>query len=131
VSRTAQANSSPSVAYVQTLPPDTYIIDVRSEVDCLKSSLADAHCLSVEMLLPTPSRLANFSGLLWQLGTVGLTGEEHVLIVGQSTLRKDFIGGVLYLAGQRKISILEPSIADSSSTPKAWVFDAGRSCMMK
>lgn len=49
--------------------------------------------------------MANFSGILWLLGTAGLTGAEHVMVIGDSSEDKEFLAGLLYLAGQRKITL--------------------------
>jgi len=109
-SHSALADSPVVIDYVQSIPTGTYIVDARSKSECLSSSYAGAHCLPIETLLPSHQRLANFSGLLWKLGAIGLKGSEHILVVGQSTMRKDFLAGVLYLAGQRRISVLNPSV---------------------
>ena len=61
-------------------------------------------------MLGPGNRLANFSGLLWLLGTAGLTGSEHVLVTGDRGANKEFIAGVLYLAGQKKVSVLSPPL---------------------
>lgn len=82
------------------------IVDSRPAGQCEKGSLKGANCLPARDLLGPHKRLANFSGLLWLLGTAGLTGEEHVLVVGDQSSTKEFLAGVLYLAGQRKISVL-------------------------
>ena len=53
--------------------------------------------------------MANVSGMLWLLGSAGLTGEEHLLVIGDRPEEKELMAGLLYLAGQRRISVLEPS----------------------
>lgn len=45
--------------------------------------------------------------LLWLFGTLGLTGEETVLVVGDTASGRDFVGGLLYLSGQRQVRILD------------------------
>ena len=81
------------------------IIDAREPERCEAASLNGARCLPARDFLGPHRRLANFSGLLWLLGTVGLTGAEHVLVTGDQSTNKEFLAGVLYLAGQRKISV--------------------------
>ncbi len=87
------------------------VIDVRAYELCEKASLSRARCLPANSFLTRSGALANFSGILWLLGTIGLTGAEHVLVVGGNREEKEFVAGVLYLAGQRRISILMPAIS--------------------
>lgn len=91
------------------------IVDARDAKRCEKASLNGARCLPVRDILGPHKRLANFSGLLWLFGTAGLTGAEHVLVVGDQSRDKEFLAGVLYLAGQRKVSVLTKSL---NSQPK-------------
>ncbi len=87
------------------------VIDVRANELCEKASLSGARCLPANSFLTRSEELANFSGILWLLGTIGLTGKEHVLVVGDSREDNEFVAGVLYLAGQHRISILLPAIS--------------------
>lgn len=119
------AAESSTISYVDSIPDNTKIVDVRDVSECRKSTLQSATCLSVEDLMASRQRLANFSGLLWKLGTIGLTGSEHVLVVGNSVARKDTFAGILHLAGQRKISILDVSISDLTESKTAWSFSKG------
>lgn len=89
---------------------------MRSKERCSELTLDKATCLPVEELLASRQRVANFSGLLWKLGTADLVGDEHVLVVGESIVRKDVIAGILHLAGQRQISILVPNLSELIST---------------
>jgi len=114
-----------TISYVNSIPDNTKIIDVREVSECKKITLSTATCLSVEDLLATRQRLANFSGLLWKLGTVGLNGSEHVLVVGNSMHRKDTVAGILHLAGQQNISILNQSISDLTNSNSEWSFSKG------
>lgn len=100
------------VAFVAAPPVDTHsVLDVRSLGECQQASLAGARCLPAGEFLGGHRRLANFSGVLWLLGTVGLTGEEHVLVVGDSSDHREFVGGLLFLMGQRKVSILTAAVS--------------------
>jgi len=87
------------------------IIDTREAAQCESASLKTARCLPASDFLAAHNRLANISGLLWLLGTAGLTGREHVLVIGDQTRDKEFIAGLLYLAGQRKITVLATPVA--------------------
>ncbi len=99
--------SQPVIDYTKTLLPDAQVIlDSRRAIDCEKASLKGARCLPVTDILGPQKALANFSGLLWLLGTVGLTGSEHVVIIGDKLHEQEFWAGVLFIAGQKRISIL-------------------------
>jgi thiosulfate/3-mercaptopyruvate sulfurtransferase len=87
------------------------IIDIRPLSQCEKASLPGAHCLPLRDVLGPRKRLANISGLLWLFGTVGLTGSEHVMIVGDKALDRDFMAGLLYVAGQKKVSVVESPLS--------------------
>jgi len=75
--------------------------------------------------MASKQRLANFSGLLWKLGAVGLNGSEHVLVVGNSAARKDTLAGILHLAGQHRISVLELPVSDLTANKAQWSFSKG------
>jgi len=107
ISGATVAVGSTTIVYVQAPPPDVdVILDVRAAADCQTGSLPGARCLPVEDVLAPHRRLANISGILWLLGTAGLEGSERVLIVGERGPQREFMAGLLYLAGQRRISIL-------------------------
>lgn len=86
------------------------ILDARAEAACREGSLPGARCLPATALIGPHGRLANLSGLLWLLGSVGLTGDEHVLVVGGPGAEKEQLAGILYLAGQRRISVLRQAL---------------------
>ena len=97
----------------------TFILDVRSEAECERASLAGASCLATNRVLGPNRRLPNVSGLLWLLGTVGLTGDEHVVIVGDSDEDKTFMAGLLYLTGQKKITVMTQRLSELKSAAMA------------
>lgn len=88
------------------------IIDTRPLASCRAASLAQAICLPVEDLLAPRQRLANWSGIYWLLGSAGLTGDEHLLIVGEQVQRREFIAGLLLLTGQRQITVLDAPMSN-------------------
>ncbi len=90
------------------------IIDTRSADLCREKTLAGARCLPPEKVLGPHRRMPNFSGLLWLLGTAGLGGDEHVLVIGDDKNRRDFIAGMLYISGQNRVSILDVPITGSA-----------------
>jgi thiosulfate/3-mercaptopyruvate sulfurtransferase len=87
------------------------ILDTRPLSSCKQSTLSGAYCLPVEEFVAPQRRMANWSGMLWLLGTVGLTGNEHVLIIGEKLNRQHILGGLLALAGQRKVSIVNQPLS--------------------
>jgi len=98
-----------------------HIIDTRPLSSCQNSSLDGATCLPVEDVLAPNRRVANWSGILWLLGTANLTGNEHVIVVGQIADRRDFIAGLLLLAGQHRITVVEKPVSEfiGDNIPKA------------
>lgn len=97
----------------------TFILDVRGQALCEKASLAGARCLPVDQLLGPNRRLPNISGLLWLFGTVGLTGDEHVLVVGDKNDDKTFMAGLLYVAGQNKVTVMTSRLSDQKTVELA------------
>ncbi|MGI9381655.1 MAG: rhodanese-like domain-containing protein [Methyloligellaceae bacterium] len=90
--------------------PDV-VIDTRPVALCEAASIPGARCLPPRDVLGPHRRLANVSGLLWLLGTVGLTGRETVLVAGGPARDRDFMAGLLFLAGQKSVLVLTTPIA--------------------
>ena len=88
------------------------VVDSRPASACATSSLPGARCLPAEDFLGPHRRMANISGMLWVLGSAGLTGDEHVLVVGDAGQDKEFVAGLLYLAGQRRVSLQTRPLAE-------------------
>lgn len=88
----------------------TKVLDVRPQKQCIENSVAGAVCMPLEDLFADNSRLANFSGVFWLLGTLGLSGAETVTIVGASERRRLVMAGLLYAAGQREIVIFNGNL---------------------
>lgn len=86
------------------------IVDTRPEAVCRKATLPGARCLPVNEFIGPHKRLVNISGILWLLGSAGLTGEEHLLVIGDRPEQKELMAGLLYLAGQKRISVLKPAV---------------------
>ena len=87
------------------------IVDVRPLNACSHASLTDSRCIPVEDLFAPNGRLANWSGIRWALGSAGLSGTEHLLLVGEQPRRRLTMAGLLLLAGQQQISILEAPVS--------------------
>lgn len=112
----ALADTSPRITAVEKLDPGiAVVIDVRPTKICEAASLPRARCVPANDILGPHDRLANVSGLLWLLGTAGLTGKETVLVAGTPARDRDFMAGLLYLAGQSTVQVLTTPI------PKAGV----------
>ena len=111
-----KAFTTPDFSYATKVETDllqgAVIVDVRPQELCLKGSLAGALCLPVGDFFGPNGRLVSFPDLSWLLGTAGLSGSEHVIVVGISPLDRDFVAGILYLAGQQKVTILSISFAE-------------------
>lgn len=108
VALVAPARASGDLVYVQKVGAgETAIIDTRTLADCKRASLPGARCLPAADLLGAQRQLPTERDLLWLFGTLGLTGEETVLVVGDTASARDFVGGLLHLAGQRQVRILD------------------------
>ena len=102
---------SAPIDYAQSaLGHEGVIVDVRSEAACRDGTLPGARCLPVTELVGPLGRLANVSGMLWLLGSAGLTGEEQVLVVGEKPEQTELMAGLLYIAGQKRVSVLVPPV---------------------
>ncbi|CAG1019354.1 partial Putative thiosulfate sulfurtransferase, partial [Burkholderiaceae bacterium] len=100
------AQSAEDFAYVRAAEPGAVAVDARPLAACREKSLAGARCLPAEDFLGPHNRLPSARDLLWLLGTAGLSGEETVLVVGQDVLARDFVAGLLHVAGQRSVRVL-------------------------
>ena len=89
-----------------TIDSQTRVIDVRDQKSCEKVSLAGARCLPAAELFESDGRPVGFHTLRWLLGTVGLSGNERVLVVGADVGDATAVGALLFLAGQRTVDVL-------------------------
>lgn len=95
------------VSGIDTAPGEKLVVlDTRPVAACVERTLAGAHCLPAADLLGPHRRLPSFHDLLWVFGTVGLTGNETVLVVGERAGERDFVAGLLFLAGQARVQVL-------------------------
>lgn len=102
------AGAAEDFAYVRAVPAEAglVVIDVRPAADCGAKSLPGARCLPAADFLGPHNRLPSARDQLWLLGTAGLTGAEDVLVVGAEAQTRDFVAGLLYVAGQRRVRVL-------------------------
>lgn len=86
------------------------VVDSRPEAACGQATLAPSQrpalCLPPAAVLGPHGRLVGPRALLWRLGTLGLTGAEAVLVVGDDATDRDFVAGLLHLAGQAEVAVL-------------------------
>ena len=98
-------------AYVNSVPVGAVAVNSRPLSACAAASLPGARCLPADDLLGPHDRLPPFPDLLWALGTAELSGTEHVVVVGGAALDRDFVAGLLYLAGQAQVDVLTRPVA--------------------
>jgi thiosulfate/3-mercaptopyruvate sulfurtransferase len=80
-------------------------VDARPLEACLERSIAGARCLPAADFVGPHRRLASWRDILWLLGTAGLKGDETVLVAGAAPAERDFVAGLLYLAGARRVLV--------------------------
>ncbi len=107
------AGAAEDFAYVRAAAdaPGAVVVDTRPLAACREKSLAGARCLPAEDFLGPHKRLPSARDLLWLLGAAGLSGEETVLVAGQDAVARDFVAGLLYVAGQRSVRVLAEPVA--------------------
>lgn len=104
------------LAYAQKVGAGETVIDTRPLDACRQASLPGARCLPPAELLGPGRSLPSERDLLWLLGTLGLTGEEAVLVAGDTASGRDFVAGLLYLSGQRRVRVLDRPLTPLLST---------------
>ncbi len=105
------AHAAEDFAYVRAAEPGAVAVDTRPLAACREKSLAGARCLPAADFLGPHNRLPSARDLLWLLGAAGLSGGEPVLVVGQDAAARDFVAGLLYVAGQRSVRVLAEPVA--------------------
>ncbi|WP_137703317.1 rhodanese-like domain-containing protein [Marimonas lutisalis] len=95
--------SDPALAQGYTL------IDTRPEPECLKDAPERARCLPAEWLFDdTGELLVTFHVLRWLLGTIGLSGDETLVVAGPPAAGQTAkaVAGLAHLAGQAEVFVL-------------------------
>lgn len=127
---TATAAAAANAEFTYTTQRDRaaaeVVIDSRPLADCRRLTLAGARCLPADGFLGPQRRLPSERDILWLLGTAGLDGSEAVLVVGDAAPARDFVGGLLYLAGQRRVRILDAPLAPVLAADKGAAAGAER-----
>lgn len=101
------AAAAPDFGLARKVGAGETAIDVRPLEICLKASLPGARCLPPTEFLGRRGQLPSERDLLWLLGAAGLDGSERVIVAGDSVGAREFVAGLLYLAGQREVRILD------------------------
>ena len=86
---------------------DPRVIDIRDSQSCTEASMPGARCLPVSNFRDGDGKTIGFHALRWLLGTVGLSGEETVLVIGASAGDVRMVGGLMHRAGQHRVQIQE------------------------
>lgn len=92
----------------------TRVVDVRAQDVCEKASLAGARCLPAADLFGGNGAPVDYHTLRWLLGTIGLTGQERVLVVADKTNDAAAAGALFALAGQRQVAVLDRPVSVAS-----------------
>lgn len=102
------------------VPGNAVIIDSRNGAACEDGAPSrggqPARCLPLARFFGPHGRLASFRDIDWVFGTVGLTGAEHVLVVGDRQNDRDAVAALIHIAGQSKVSVWRKPIADLGDT---------------
>jgi thiosulfate/3-mercaptopyruvate sulfurtransferase len=105
------AAAIPGQASIQTLSSSSpltldkmILLDTRTIEQCLESSVSGARCLPAGTFYSKEYGLASFHHINWVLGTMGLSENDHLLVFADNTVDRDAVAGLLFLAGQRKVS---------------------------
>jgi len=86
---------------------EAHVLDIRALELCSVSSLPQARCLPVDNFVNPTGGTIGFHALRWLLGTVGLSGKEQVLLIGSKSQDVQAVGALLYLAGQKQVTMLD------------------------
>ena len=91
------------------LPEGYIVLDIRDEDTCYDRSPPGARCLPAEQLLYGQAGAPlGFHALRWALGTLGINGDETMVIYpGDQVEQSDAMAAasLLYLTGQREVMV--------------------------
>lgn len=117
---TATANDDSVISIINDInnAPRAHTIDTRDLKSCSDGSLPGARCLPMGHFIDPAGNVIDFHALRWLLGTVGLSGDETVLVIGANASQTQKIGALLHHAGQRQVHILsQPFVAATNAPP--------------
>lgn len=100
------------LGFIDQLPADSgwRMLDTRPLAQCEKRTVRSARCITTTDLLGHSGRLPSPRDIAWLLGTLGLDGSETVVVAGRPGMARDFVAGLLYLAGQKQVLLLRPPL---------------------
>ncbi len=117
--------SSDDFSYVSDAAPllraGAAVVDTRPVAACQERSVKGARCLPPAEFLGPHRRLAAMPDVLWVFGAAGLSGEELVLVTGDEPVARDFVAGLLHLAGQRRVAVLRTPIGQAAGLPPEYL----------
>jgi thiosulfate/3-mercaptopyruvate sulfurtransferase len=113
----AQAAAASDFAYARIVDAGGTVVDTRPVAECQRASLPGARCLPPDELLGARGELPSERDILWLLGTAGLDGSETAWVVGDDATARDFVAGLLYLAGQKVVRIVGAPVVGQPATP--------------
>ncbi len=88
------------------------LLDARDLKTCQTSSVKGAKCLPANTFHSQKNQLASFYDIGWAFGTADLKETDHVLVFADKPQDRNFLAGLLFLAGQHKISTWLGKISD-------------------
>ncbi|MEG3617698.1 hypothetical protein V5T82_04450 [Magnetovibrio sp. PR-2] len=115
----SQAHGSEDVNVVFNLTDDNMknVLDIRDMDACSTGSLPRARCLPLDHFRDPAGNTINFHALRWLLGTVGLSGEESLLVIGSTGDEAFFVGALLHQAGQNRVQVFAHPFRSTADAP--------------
>lgn len=80
------------------------LLDARDIKVCQSSSVKGAKCLPANTFYSKNGQLASFSDIRWAFGTANIKETDNVLVFADKPQDRNFLAGLLFLAGQHKIT---------------------------
>ena len=115
----ASARESASLAVISDISDGMqgHVIDIRNIKSCLAGSLPHARCLPVGHFIDPTGKVIGFHALRWLLGTVGLKGDETILVIGDDREDTQRVGALLHRAGQHRVRMFDKPFSAAASAP--------------
>jgi len=80
------------------------LLDARDLKTCQTSSVAGSRCLPASNFHSKEGELASFYDIGWAFGTANLKESDNILVFADDPQDRNFLAGLLFLAGQHKIA---------------------------
>lgn len=88
------------------------LVDARSLKSCQSLSVKGAKCLPANTFYSPKGQLASFGDIRWALGTANLKESDNILVFAEKPQDRYFLAGLLFLAGQQKVSYWSGTISE-------------------